>query len=164
MPEPFTIREATPADLATIVTHRRKMFEDMGYDRAILAAAEPHFRRWIKERLENGRYLGWLAVEPGGKVVAGTGLWLLDWPPGFFDTSPYRGYILNVYTDHDYRKRGLARQLVQMAVDWCAAHDIRTVSLHASSQGKPLYEDLGFAPTNEMRMMLPEKMLETTRE
>jgi len=158
MTDSFTIRQATLADLAIIVTHRRKMFEDMGHDDpAILGAAEPHYRRWIQERLENGRYLGWLAVTSEGAVVAGVGLWLLDWPPGFFDTSPYRGYILNVYTEQAFRKRGLARQLVQVALDWCAEHEIQVVSLHSSNQGYSVYEAMGFTPTNEMRIVLPLK-------
>jgi GNAT superfamily N-acetyltransferase len=164
MTEPFTIREATPADLAIIVTHRRKMFEDIGHDRAIIAAAVPHYTRWTKEHLENGSYLGWLAVASGGKVIAGAGLWLMDAPPGSFDSSLYRGYLLNVYTDPDYRKRGLARQLVQVVVDWCATNGVRTISLHASPQGQPMYEGMGFKATNEMRFVLPEKIVETTKD
>jgi GNAT superfamily N-acetyltransferase len=110
----------------------------------------------LLERLENGRYLGWLAVEPGGTVVAGAGLWLLDWPPGLFDIAPYRGYILNVYTNSEHRKQGLARRVVGAAVDWCAQQKIRVISLHASDQGRPIYEAMDFIPTNEMRLILPE--------
>jgi GNAT superfamily N-acetyltransferase len=157
MTESFIIRQAILADLPTIVSHRRRMFEDMGHSNPdLLNAAEPEYTRWIQERMENGRYLGWLAVEPGGRVVAGAGLWLLDWPPGFFDISPYRGYILNVYTDQEYRRQGLARRCVQAAVDYCASQSIRVVILHASDQGRPIYESMGFTPTNEMRLILPD--------
>ena len=31
LPEGFTLRRATTADLDTLVDHRRAMFEDMGY-------------------------------------------------------------------------------------------------------------------------------------
>jgi GNAT superfamily N-acetyltransferase len=157
MTETYTIRPATPADSPVIVTHRRRMFEDMGHtNHAMMDAADPLFHHWLLERLENGRYLGWLAVEPGGAVVGGAGLWLLDWPPGLFDIAPYRGYILNVYTNPQHRKQGLARRVVGAAVEWCAERKIRVISLHASDQGRPVYEAMDFKPTNEMRLILPE--------
>jgi GNAT superfamily N-acetyltransferase len=154
----FTIRPATLADVATIVTHRHRMFEDMGHTNLErLYASLPDFEGWLRARLVNERYLGWLAETSEGIVVAGAGLWLLDWPPGALDLSPYRGYILNVYTEPDYRRRGLARQLVQCCVDWCGAQDIRVVSLHASVEGRRVYELMGFEPTNEMRLILPSR-------
>lgn len=157
MTNAITIRQATTADIPSIVTQRRRMFEDMGHTNpALLDAAKSEFVRWVEERLINGRYLGWMAVEPGGETIAGAGLWLQDWPPGFFDLSPYRGYILNVYTNPEFRGRGLARQLVQAAVDWCAAQHIRIITLHYSDQGRPIYEKMGFTLNNEMRLILPE--------
>jgi hypothetical protein len=43
---------------------------------------------------------------------------------------------------------------MEAALDWGRTHGIRAVILHASSEGRPLYEKLGFRPTNEMRLML----------
>src|SRR5512145_2072430 len=109
MSEPVTIRQATQADAPMIVTHRRQMFEDMGHaDRKLLDAQEAVFVDWVHERLENGLYRHWFAVNAAGDILAGAGLWLQDWPPGMFGVAPYRGYILNVYTEPNYRKRGLA--------------------------------------------------------
>jgi GNAT superfamily N-acetyltransferase len=129
------------------------MFEDMGFaDTGILDAQEIGFRDWLRERLHNGRYRGWFAVNAGGAVVSGAGLWLLDWPPGPTGIAPFRGYILNVYTEPAYRKRGLARSLVQAIIEWCHAQGIYAISLHASDEGRPIYESLGFVQTNEMRL------------
>lgn len=154
MDNTFTIRQAALADAPVIVTHRRRMFEDMGRnDKAILDAQDVSFAVWLRERLENGRYHGWLAEDAAGRVVAGAGVWLLDWPPGPSGLGLYRGYILNVYTEPAARRRGLARRLVQACVAWCQAQDISVISLHASDQGRSVYAALGFAPTNEMRLM-----------
>jgi GNAT superfamily N-acetyltransferase len=65
-----------------------------------------------------------------------------------------RANILNVYTHPPHRRRGLARELIVTALDWCREHGIRAVILHASRDGRALYESLGFEPTNEMRLML----------
>ncbi len=153
MDQSFTIRQATLADAPIIVTHRRRMFEDMGRDdTAMLDAQDIQFAVWLRERLENGRYHGWLVEDAAGSVVAGAGVWLLDWPPGPSGLGPYRGYILNVYTEPAARRRGLARRLVQACMAWCQAQGITIVSLHASDQGRPVYERLGFRPTNELRL------------
>jgi hypothetical protein len=37
---------------------------------------------------------------------------------------------------------------------WCGEIGIDTIILHASPSGKQLYESMGFAPTNEMRLRL----------
>ena len=151
----YSIRQATLADMDIIVTHRRKMFEEMGHtDPAVHAAYEAGFVPWLRRQMERNEYLAWFAVTPEGEVVAGAGLWLLDWPPGYFDWSAHRGYIFNVYTDTDHRRKGLGRRVVQAALDWCAAKGIRYVSLHYSEQGKSLYEDMGFVQSNEMRIVL----------
>lgn len=152
----FVIREATLHDLPALVAQRRHMYEDMGYtDTSNLDELQHTFEHWLHDRLEDGRYRNWLITDSSGQIAAGAGLWLVEWPPQMMDMSPYRGYIMNVYTEPAYRKRGLARQLVQTIVNWCAAHDIHTVSLHASPDGRPVYESLGFAPTNELRLQLP---------
>ncbi|MBI3742580.1 MAG: GNAT family N-acetyltransferase, partial [Chloroflexi bacterium] len=50
------------------------------------------------------------------------------------------------------RRKRLARKLTTTILDWCRANNIRTVILHASDDGRALYESLGFKPTNEMRL------------
>ncbi|MCA0458363.1 MAG: GNAT family N-acetyltransferase [Chloroflexi bacterium] len=152
MTNDYLIRLATHDDVQQIVTHRRRMFEDMGnqdtegLDRMVAA-----FGPWVADHLASGLYKSWFACTADGTVAAGTDAWLQDWPAGAYDTSPYRAYLLNVYTDSEHRRKGLARLLVKTCMDWCYANDIRIVTLHASDQGRNVYESLGFTPTNEMR-------------
>ncbi len=67
-------------------------------------------------------------------------------------SSNRRGNILNVYTEPEFRRRGLARRLTQAAMDWGKANGVDCVILHGSGDGRALYEPLGFEPTNEMRI------------
>jgi GNAT superfamily N-acetyltransferase len=99
-------------------------------------------------------YLGWLAMTADGSVAAGLGLWLMDWPPHVIGTGLRRGNIINVYTETAHRKRGLARLLLNTALEWCRANRVDVVILHASKEGRHLYESVGFEPTNEMRLVL----------
>ena len=154
LPEGFTIRRASTADLETLVGHRRAMFEDMGYrDEAAMRAMSEKFRIWLLEHMNAGDYHAWLASAPDGTTAAGTSLWLMDWPPHMIGRGR-RGNILNVYTNANFRRRGLARALMQAALDWCKQNDVDTIILHASPSGRSLYESLGFAATNEMRLRL----------
>jgi GNAT superfamily N-acetyltransferase len=155
LPEGFTIRLASTADLETLVAHRRAMFHDMGYtDQAALDAMSAKFRGWLLERMNRGDYHGWLVTSPDGEIAAGAGLWLMDWPPHMIGRSARRGNILNVYTADRFRHRGLARRLMEAVLRWCRENGIDTLILHASPAGKSLYEALGFAATNEMRLQL----------
>lgn len=149
------IRRATIGDAEIIAFHRRQMFFDMGFrDGAILDGMIEAFLPWLRQKMERNEYLGWFAVAPDRSVVAGLGLWLMDWAPHIIGPGSPRGNIINVYTQPDWRRRGLARQLMDTALVWCRENGIRCVILHASDEGRPLYESLGFHSTNEMRLML----------
>jgi GNAT superfamily N-acetyltransferase len=151
----FEIRPATIGDSEVIIAHRRAMFFEMGYhDQVVLDAMVMAFRPWLLRKMEAGEYLTWLAVRADGSVAAGLGLWLMDWPPHMVGPGSRRGNILNVYTNPDCRRQGLARRLMELALEWCRINRIRAVILHSSNEGRPLYEKLGFRATNEMRLMI----------
>ena len=148
----YKIRTSTSADVKLILAQRRAMFEDVGFDnKRQLSTMLRAYARWLKPKLRSGEYRGWFAVTPDGEAVAGAGLWIMEWPPVPSDHSSRRGYIANVYTHPSHRRRGLARRLMKDALACCRKHGIKTVVLHASDQGMPLYETLGFERTKEMR-------------
>jgi GNAT superfamily N-acetyltransferase len=155
----FAIRQGTLDDVETVVAHRRAMFLDMGYpeDEKMRNMCEK-FRPWLVGKMQAREYLTWFAVprdlDDGGAIVAGLGLWLMDWPPHMLGPGRWRANILNVYTRPQSRRNGLARRLTETAIEWCRANEISTVILHASDAGRPLYQSMGFQPSNEMRMLL----------
>lgn len=147
------VRLATVADAAAIAGHRARMFQEMGSLPAAEAPAiEAETRAQLEPLLASGEYLGWL-VERDGVIVAGAGIFLHRLLPRHGNPKGRpEAYILNVYTEPAHRKRGLARRLVEEILEWCRDEGIPRASLHASVYGRSIYERLGFAPTNEMRM------------
>lgn len=145
-------RAATAADAAIITHHRRRMFVDAGRsDNRVLDVMEEHFLPWVRQQIEAGNYMGWLALDEAAEVIGGSGLLLLDWPPHPLDPrSIHRGYLLNVYVEPAHRRKHLASALIELALAEARRRRIRVVALHTTDAARPLYESNGFRTTNEM--------------
>jgi GNAT superfamily N-acetyltransferase len=148
------IREATPNDIPEIIRQRRAMDEDMDYNDAdLLAAMVSTSLAYLSHALPAGSFRAWLAVSRD-RVVGGGAIVISPWPSHPYDGQCRRATILNVYTYPDCRRKGIGRQLMQTMIDWCRDQGFAFVALHASKDGRHLYESLGFEPTNEMRLNL----------
>lgn len=150
----LTTRKTQPSDLYVIIVHRRKMFEDMGTDPATLDLMARAFTVWLKPRLEDGRYFGYI-VEENGAVIAGIGMMLLDWPPhALHPESSQRGYILNLFVEPEHRAKGIATTLTKLAESDLQARGMTYAILHASTKGRALYQKFGWSSTSEMAKIL----------
>ena len=105
--------------------------------------------------MANGSFRSWLALE-GTRIVGGGAILINPWPSHPYDLECRRATILNVYVYPEFRRQGIARRLMDTMIDWCREEGFAAVYLHASKDGKPLYEKLGFEPTTEMRLKLKE--------
>jgi ribosomal protein S18 acetylase RimI-like enzyme len=151
------IRAAGPGDVELIAAHRVAMFEAMSRGtESIRAELGRNFAAWLAPRLADGRYLGWITTD-AKRPVASAGLIILDWPPVPHDPAgTTRGYLLNIFVDAEYRRRGLARALVEQCIAETRRRGMRVVTLHASLEGRGLYEKIGFHAGNEMQLWNPE--------
>ena len=130
------------------------MYVEMGdADETAMQGMLDAFVPWVRERLEDGRYLGWIVLD-GDMVVAGAGLFLMDFPPHWRDVRPVRAYLLNFYVYPAARRSGLAASLLKAAIAEAKSRGIKVAVLHASDAGRPLYRQNGFEPTNEMMLMM----------
>ena len=93
-------------------------------------------------------------IEVDGRIAAGGGIAFAPFQPTPFDLSQRRAWVVNVYTEPAFRRRGLATQVLEAVIGWCREEKMKAVFLHASDAGRPLYDSLGFTPTTEMRLVL----------
>jgi ribosomal protein S18 acetylase RimI-like enzyme len=155
----FTIREARADDIPTLAHHRAAMFRDMGQlpsdkEKSLEDAAEAYLR----DALPRGDYLAWIAEgsETSPTAIGGAGVQLRPILPRprpneqDLELGP-EAIVLNVYVEPGSRRRGVAEALMRTLLDSLAARGIRRIVLHASADGRRLYERLGFVQTNEMR-------------
>lgn len=140
------------------------MFEDMGIISGDAVAelfrlSETYFRRTVP----TGEYVAWLAYDPAHpeSIVAGAGLLIRTIPPfpvmqgsnaGALGLGK-QGLVINVYAEPAWRRKGLARMLMREVMAFAKEAGIESLVLHASADGRPLYEQLGFRATNEMRLV-----------
>ena len=162
MSDEFNIRLATIADSQLIAWHRARMFQDMGY---VPIELFDYFRAKSEARLGEslaaGEYVGWLASprKSPQTIIAGAGVQLrnvLPHPIGEIAgeitiCDGRQGIILNVFTEPEWRRRGIAVLLMNTIIRWSRKQGLDGLLLHASDEGRALYERLGFISTNEMR-------------
>jgi GNAT superfamily N-acetyltransferase len=153
------LRLATLDDIPVLVSHRRKMFEDMAdlkgeqHDRAGLDQMDVAYEVLLRYEILAGSTRVWV-IEDGGQIAASGALKFTDWLPRPDGLRRGLVYVHSVYTEPAYRRQGLARRVLTAMIAYCRDNGWPRLSLHASELGRGLYEDLGFKPTNEMRLVL----------
>jgi GNAT superfamily N-acetyltransferase len=153
------LRTTTARDLPTLVRHRRRMWEDIGgRTRAELDRADPAYRRWVVRETRAHRFIGFLIEDGDGRVAGSGAIWLQPMQPRPGRLSRLRmPYIMSMYTEPDFRGRGVASRIVRAMVRWATRRGYRRTFLHASHAGRPVYEKLGFVNGSEMRLELPRR-------
>lgn len=152
--ESVSIRQAIVRDIPEILRQRRRMYEDMNYkDPAALDAMSSLSAAYLQKAFADGAFRGWLACIED-HAVAGGAVVLSPWLAHPYDLECRRATILNVYTDPEYRRCGIGRRIMQTMIDWCRGEGLARITLHASDDGRHLYESLGFEASNEMTLKL----------
>ena len=159
MTDTLILRPAVVADIPALVSHRRRMFEDMYADKAVVRdrvayeAMDTAYADILRYEIPAGSTRAWV-IDDGGIIAASGALKFTDWLPR--PDGQRRGlvYVHSVYCVPEYRRQGLARRILQAMIAYCHENGWPRISLHASDMGRGLYEELGFQPTNEMRLVL----------
>jgi GNAT superfamily N-acetyltransferase len=113
---------------------------------------------YFEAAIPAGSYAAWVAapIDQPTLIVAGGGAQRIPLMPRPNDRNPEaiineEARIVNVYTDPAWRRLGIAASIMRHILDWTRTEGIARVVLHASAAGRPMYEQMGFVPTNEMR-------------
>jgi GNAT superfamily N-acetyltransferase len=110
------------------------------------------FNAYFRAKQERGDAQLWYA-DLGCQIV-GMGAFsvLDDYRAAVFSRTG--GWVNSVFVIPQYRRQGIARALMQAGIGWLRRRGCEIVRLRTSNAGRLLYEDLGFAPGNEMELLL----------
>jgi len=156
----LTPRPATPEDIPELIRLRAAMFAWLGDDHG---SDDGAWRATSEQALRDGLASGDMAAfvvdhpDQPGRLVA-CGLAVITHRLGSPRTPNGRfGHIQSMVTEPEFRRRGLARAILFELVRWCGENGARSIDLHASSMGEPLYRSMGFREGQqpELRFRLP---------
>lgn len=150
------IRKATIDDIEDLVDFRMlflKDYKDHPHDKETEDLIEIT-RKYFEQELPSDGYVEFVA-EKDGRIIASSGMEVRKVMPRYGPLSNGRmGYIMNMYTLPEFRRRGLGARLLQCLIDEGKKLDIGLLHLHASTDGAGIYEEAGFKEAE-----LPERIL-----
>ncbi len=95
------------------------------------------------KHMADGTFVSWLAMD-GDKIIGTSGMSFVEKPPYFTCPSGRLGLLSSMYTDPNYRRLGIARELLHRVVEEARSYGCGAVHITASDMGVKLYTAYGF--------------------
>ena len=149
-----TIVKANMADLDLLVQTRIATLRAANglCAQADMSRVVAESRAYYKAHL--GReHIAYLAYD-GGEVIANGGISFYGVMPTYHNPTGRKAYIMNMFTHPDYRRRGIARRMLDLLVGEARGRGVLELTLEATEAGRLFYEKYGFTPL-ETEMILP---------
>ena len=150
----ISVRQAGVEDIDVLVKLRIAFVEELKTGEPAVSADEfaASVRESILSMTAAGDLVSWLA-EVDGEPVGVSMVAFQHRPPSYSNVTGVEAYVMNVYTAPEWRGRGIATRLVGTLLGHVRSTDARVASLHATEQGRSVYEKLGFKATDKAMMM-----------
>ena len=140
-------------DINTLVAFRLEYFSETT-ERTIPEDILPNTVRYLEAELATGYLVGIVAVD-GEKIVASGLLSLFSIMPTIKNPTGKRGYLFDFYTRPEYRRRGIATEILTQLMDEARKRGVCDLFLNAREMAIPIYEKVGFRfLKHEMRVRL----------
>lgn len=88
-----------------------------------------------------------------GEVIGCATICYIYLMPTFDHPGGRRAHIMNVYTRREYRRQGIAMQMMNMLIEEARQRGVTELSLDATEEGRPLYEKCGFIKSEECMVL-----------
>lgn len=134
-------RRLTSGDLDRFITMRINQLREEGAKEDI--DLRPALLGYYTRHIADGTFVSWLAVD-GERIVGTSGMSFVEKPPYFGCPSGKMGLLSSMYTDPEYRRRGIARELLSRVIEEARRYGCGTVQITASDMGVLLYTNFGF--------------------
>ena len=149
-------RKATPEDIDVLVRTRIEVLRAAnGLTGATdMSEVEKQSHEYYKKALADETHTAYLVFDHGQFIAAG-GISYYRVMPTYHNPTGRKGYIMNMYTRPEYRRKRIAFHTLDLLVQDARGKGITSVSLEATAAGRPLYEKYGFSGMkNEMELIL----------
>jgi ribosomal protein S18 acetylase RimI-like enzyme len=140
-------RLVTINDVPALVKCRKQQLIDEGLPAVPVSNIDEQLAEYFIAAITDGTFVSWV-MEVDGEIIATSGLCYYSLPPNFSNATGKNAYITNMYTKPEYRRRGIATELLNMVIDEARNRGYRVIRLHTSEYGKSIYEKAGFTDTD----------------
>ena len=137
----ITYQKLTKAQLDTFIQMRIRQLREEGATEDIDLV--PALLDYYDRHMADGTFVSWLAMD-GDKIVGTSGMSFVEKPPYFSCPSGRIVLLSSMFTDPDYRRMGIAKELLSRVVEEARNYGCGCVQITASDMGVLLYTDFGF--------------------
>ena len=104
---------------------------------------KPALLDYYKRHMKDGTFVSWLALD-GNNIIGTSGMSFVEKPPYFGCPSGKIGLLSSMFTNPNYRRNGIAKELLSRIVNEAKQYGCGTIQITASDMGVKLYTDFGF--------------------
>ena len=104
---------------------------------------KPALRDYYIRHMKDGTFVSWIAVDDE-KIIGTSGMSFVEKPPYFGCPSGKMGLLSSMFTNADYRRMGIAKELLHRVVKEAQNYGCGTIQSTASDMGVKLYTAYGF--------------------
>ena len=104
---------------------------------------KPALLDYYKRHMKDGTFVSWLALD-GNNIIGTSGMSFVEKPPYFGCPSGEIGLLSSMFTNPNYRRNGIAKELLSRIVNEAKQYGCGTIQITASDMGVKLYTDFGF--------------------
>ena len=142
-------RLATLNDIPVLVELRKRQLIDEGLPPVtnIEMNIDTALADYFTSAISDEAFISWV-MDNDDEIIATSGVCFYALPPNFSNPSGRTAYITNMYTKPEYRRRGIAAELLNMVIEEAKKRGYKVIRLHTSEYGKSIYLKAGFADTD----------------
>lgn len=146
----FIYKTATQQNIDILVTTRIKVLRAANKlaDQVDMSEVAAQSRDYYEKALKDGSHTAILVYDKDQIIGAG-GISYFRVMPTYHNPTGRKAYIMNMYTNPAYRRKGIAYQTLNLLVADAKNKGIDAISLEATEMGRPLYEKFGFTGMND---------------
>ena len=143
-------RKATINDLAVLTETRIEVLRAANRlkDNVDMSEVRRQSEEYYISALNNDTHVAYLVYDEE-KIIGTGGISYFQVMPTYHNPTGRKAYIMNMYTNPEYRRKGIALKTLDLLVEDAKAKGITAISLEATDMGKPLYEKYGFVKMND---------------
>ena len=104
---------------------------------------KPALMDYYMRYMKDGTFVSWIAVDDG-RIIGTSGMSFVEKPPYFGCSSGKMGLLSSMFTNLDYRRMGIAKELLHRVVEEARDYGCGTIQITASDMGVKLYTAYGF--------------------